>query len=86
MLGGPAAHLLRAKTGTLTRASALSGYITTHEGVPLVFSMLVNNYRHIADVWAAQDTFAEALACLKLAPSSSTGPLPLPLAEESGPP
>ena len=86
MLGGPAAHLLRAKTGTLTRASALSGYITTQEGVPLVFSMLVNNYRHIADVWAAQDTFAEALACLKLEGPAMLRSQPLPLAEESGPP
>lgn len=78
MLGGPAAHLVRAKTGTLAKASALSGYVTTTAGVPLVFSMLVNNYRHIAEVWAAQDTLAEAIASLTWPTDASSA-----LAEEA---
>ncbi len=90
MMGGPAAHLLRAKTGTLTQASALSGYVTTRGGVPLVFSMLVNHYRHISEVWAAQDHFAEALARLDLSvPERSAPPALLtptsPVAEDGGP-
>lgn len=84
MVGGPAAHLLRAKTGTLSKASALSGYLTTHEGVPLAFSLLVNNYRHIAEVWAAQDGFAEAMAKLKLSSAAdpSSNDVPSTMAEE----
>jgi D-alanyl-D-alanine carboxypeptidase/D-alanyl-D-alanine-endopeptidase (penicillin-binding protein 4) len=65
MLGARAAHIVRAKTGTLTRASALSGYATAANGVPLAFSILVNDYAHLAAVWAAQDALAEALAALR---------------------
>jgi D-alanyl-D-alanine carboxypeptidase/D-alanyl-D-alanine-endopeptidase (penicillin-binding protein 4) len=35
---------LRAKTGTLTNISALSGYISSREQEPLVFSMIFNSY------------------------------------------
>ena len=79
MLGTPAAHRLRAKTGTLMQASALSGYVTSRDGTPLCFSMLVNNYRHIALVWAAQDAFADALAQLNL---QEAAPFTLPVAED----
>jgi len=34
----------RAKTGSITAARALSGFVTTADGEPLVFSMIVNNF------------------------------------------
>ena len=43
MKGTPAENNLHGKTGSLTGVSALSGYVTTADGVPLVFSMISNN-------------------------------------------
>lgn len=39
-----AAGNMHAKTGSLTGASALSGYVTDQDGTKLVFSMISNNY------------------------------------------
>ena len=44
LVGAPAAEHLRAKTGTLTHVSALSGYLDDAGGRPLAFAILVNNY------------------------------------------
>jgi D-alanyl-D-alanine carboxypeptidase/D-alanyl-D-alanine-endopeptidase (penicillin-binding protein 4) len=44
MVGTPAAGNVHAKTGTLTGASALSGYVTDADGERLVFSIMENNY------------------------------------------
>lgn len=40
----PAQENARAKTGSLTNAYALSGYVTSADGEPLVFSILANNF------------------------------------------
>ena len=77
MHGSQAAFRVRAKTGTLSIASSLSGYAQTADGVPLAFSFLCNRYRRVDDVWAAQDRFAETLACATLdKPEPAQSPTP----------
>ncbi|HEV2883711.1 MAG TPA: D-alanyl-D-alanine carboxypeptidase/D-alanyl-D-alanine-endopeptidase [Pyrinomonadaceae bacterium] len=44
MKGTPAENNLRAKTGTLSSATSLSGFVTTAAGEELMFSIIVNNY------------------------------------------
>ncbi|HEY6121493.1 MAG TPA: D-alanyl-D-alanine carboxypeptidase/D-alanyl-D-alanine-endopeptidase [Pyrinomonadaceae bacterium] len=44
MRGTPAENNLRAKTGSLSSAASLSGYVTSAVGENLVFSIIVNNY------------------------------------------
>lgn len=44
MCGTPAAMNTRAKTGSLTGASALSGYVTDAGGRRLVYAIVLNNY------------------------------------------
>ncbi|MEU1806721.1 D-alanyl-D-alanine carboxypeptidase/D-alanyl-D-alanine-endopeptidase [Streptomyces sp. NPDC019937] len=44
MCGTPAAGNARGKTGSLTGASALSGYVTDADGRELVYSIVLNNY------------------------------------------
>ncbi len=44
MKGTPAADNVRAKTGTLRYANALSGYVTTAAGERLAFSLMLNRY------------------------------------------
>jgi serine-type D-Ala-D-Ala carboxypeptidase/endopeptidase (penicillin-binding protein 4) len=44
MAGTAAAGAVRAKTGTLTHVTALSGLVTTRDGERLAFSLLTNNY------------------------------------------
>ncbi|MEU1786144.1 D-alanyl-D-alanine carboxypeptidase/D-alanyl-D-alanine-endopeptidase [Streptomyces sparsogenes] len=44
MCGTPAARNARGKTGSLTGASGLSGYVTDADGRELVYSVVTNNY------------------------------------------
>ena len=44
MAGTAAEGNARAKTGALSNARALSGYVRTAEGEPLVFSIIANNF------------------------------------------
>ena len=42
--GTPAAGNIRAKTGSLSNARAVAGYVTTADGEPLAFAILANHY------------------------------------------
>lgn len=63
MRESPAAENVRAKTGTFTGASTLSGYVTTAAGTPIAFSVMVNAYRGSSSgARKLQDAVAETLA------------------------
>ncbi|MBI5509322.1 MAG: D-alanyl-D-alanine carboxypeptidase/D-alanyl-D-alanine-endopeptidase [Deltaproteobacteria bacterium] len=71
-----AAHLLRAKTGTLSIASALSGFVPAKSGEPLAFSILVNDYAApIADVWKVQDALGHLLASVSFNLPTAAAPV-----------
>ena len=58
----PLVGQVRAKTGTLSGASSLSGYLTAKGGERFVFSILMNHYADGAsDARAAQDAIVAAL-------------------------
>ena len=66
--GNAAAHAnVRAKTGTLSNTSSLSGYVTSERGTPLAFSVFCNHHLGESnDARAAQDVIVNALARLPL--------------------
>ncbi|SEH68573.1 D-alanyl-D-alanine carboxypeptidase / D-alanyl-D-alanine-endopeptidase (penicillin-binding protein 4) [Halobacillus karajensis] len=58
---------VKAKTGSLTGVSSLSGYVTTADGETLIFALVFNNY--LDDVEDIEDEIAVTLAEHHLAPS-----------------
>jgi D-alanyl-D-alanine carboxypeptidase/D-alanyl-D-alanine-endopeptidase (penicillin-binding protein 4) len=63
MKGTPAQGNVRAKTGTVDRSHALSGYVTTADGRMLLFSFQANNYTvPNGQVERVQDWIAAVLA------------------------
>ncbi len=69
MRGSRAEGNLRAKTGTVTGASALAGVVTTRTGERLAFSLLMTNYPGpAAAARAVQDRFCELLADIESLP------------------
>ena len=65
MKGTAAANNVHAKTGTLSQARALSGYVTGYHGQLYVFSLLMNNFPGSArSAGNVQDKFVETLAAL----------------------
>ena len=76
MKNTPAANNCRAKTGSLSHVSSLSGYIRSKEGEELVFSILMNNQLGPARASTrAQDSIALVLTGYAT-PQSATAPLP----------
>ena len=63
MIGTAAQNHVHAKTGTLSQARALSGYVTSRSGQLYVFSLLMNNFPGNArSAGVVQDQFVEWLA------------------------
>jgi D-alanyl-D-alanine carboxypeptidase/D-alanyl-D-alanine-endopeptidase (penicillin-binding protein 4) len=61
MRGGPARGNCRAKTGTVTAVSTLSGYCTARNGDTVVFSILMNRVS-VAGAHTLQDRMVQAIA------------------------
>jgi D-alanyl-D-alanine carboxypeptidase/D-alanyl-D-alanine-endopeptidase (penicillin-binding protein 4) len=59
LVDGACTGRVRAKTGTLSHARALSGYITTRSGRTVTFSVIANNY--LIPTSAVDRTVDEAL-------------------------
>ena len=73
--GTPAENNLRAKTGSLSSAASLAGYVTTAAGEKLAFSIMVNNYPREVDPRAACiDPIAVLLASFSGKPESNGKP------------
>ena len=66
MRGTPAASNVHAKTGTLNMVRSLSGYVTTADGRPLIFSLLANHFTvPTRDIDALHEAIAVRLASMR---------------------
>jgi D-alanyl-D-alanine carboxypeptidase/D-alanyl-D-alanine-endopeptidase (penicillin-binding protein 4) len=75
MRGTAAENNVRAKTGSLSSAASLGGYVTTAAGEKLAFSIMVNNYGSEVDPRAVCiDPIAVLLASFNAKPEQSTSP------------
>lgn len=73
--GTAAEKNLRAKTGSLSSAASLAGYVTTASGEKLAFAIMVNNYPRDLDPRAACiDPIAVLLASFNDKPESKDAP------------
>ncbi|MEU2611269.1 D-alanyl-D-alanine carboxypeptidase/D-alanyl-D-alanine-endopeptidase [Micromonospora sp. NPDC007271] len=81
MRGTPAANNVHAKTGSLTGASSLSGYVTDADGHLLAFSIVLNNYL-TSSVKGLEDQIAIALASYT-EKGTTTARVAVPTAPES---
>ena len=64
MRSGPARRRCRAKTGTLSNVSALSGYCTSRSGDLYAFSFLMNGV-YPTGARRLQDNMAQAIAAAR---------------------
>ena len=76
MKGTAAVGRLRAKTGTLSDVSALSGYVTTVSGEELAFALLVNGSRSLTRARHAQDSVGVLLSRFDRGTVPATGDAP----------
>ncbi|MFG3338595.1 D-alanyl-D-alanine carboxypeptidase/D-alanyl-D-alanine-endopeptidase [Glycomyces sp. NPDC048151] len=67
MCGTPAAANVRAKTGSMTSVSALSGYVTDADGRELVFGIVVNDF-----LWSTVKDIEDKIAVAVASHSTAT--------------
>ena len=73
MRGTVAENNVRAKTGSLSSAASLGGYVTTAAGEKLAFAIIVNNYGSEVDPRAVCiDPIAVLLASFHAKPEHAT--------------
>jgi serine-type D-Ala-D-Ala carboxypeptidase/endopeptidase (penicillin-binding protein 4) len=75
MCGTPAEKNVHGKTGSLTGASSLSGYVTDADGRDLVFSIILNNYL-AGSVEDIEDSIAVTLASYSKDGGAAANPAP----------
>jgi D-alanyl-D-alanine carboxypeptidase/D-alanyl-D-alanine-endopeptidase (penicillin-binding protein 4) len=79
MRSGPATGRIRAKTGTLTAVSTLSGYAETLAGETLVFSIMISHFPgNLRVLRELQDAVAAELVRLAPAGAAISRDLPAP--------
>jgi D-alanyl-D-alanine carboxypeptidase/D-alanyl-D-alanine-endopeptidase (penicillin-binding protein 4) len=76
--GTPAEGVMRAKTGTLAAARALSGFFPTQSGEPIEFSFLVNGAKAKKRAESLWDDLARGFATYPQGPdAAAVAPLPV---------